>query len=322
MGVVHLHAAPTQATAEKAPGIWAVASGKGGVGKSFISSNLGLALARHGQRVVLVDLDLGGANLHTCLGITKPTTTLSDFIHGKHVDINELVMQTPTEGVGLISGAADHLNIANIKHFEKQKILRNLKNLQADIVLLDLGAGTNFNTLDFFAQAEQGLLAVTPEPTSIENTYRFLRSLFARMLRTAPTLTRKLMNDVLTGRHIDGRKITTLAAFLETMDSLHPEHGKLLRQELAKLSLHLIVNQATEPADTELGHAMELTCQKFFGLPVNYLGYIGHDRQIPLSLRQHKPFLQLFPRSRGAIHIDHFAAQLIESVSRPAGFAS
>lgn len=315
--VVHLHASPTPFLAERQPAIWAVASGKGGVGKSFISSSLGLALARHGKRVVLIDLDLGGANLHTCLGVPTPSATLSDFISGKHTDINALITPTPTEGVEFISGAADSLHIANIRHFEKLKILRNLKQIRADIVLLDLGAGTSFNTLDFFAHAEHGILAVTPEPTSIENTYRFLRELFARQLRTAPTPTSKLMNDVLTGRQIDGRKITTLSAFLEAMEQLHPRHGALLRQELAAMHLYLIVNGATEPGDAELGQAMELACRKYFGIDISYLGYLNHDRQVAMALRQHKPFMSAFPQSRVAIHLDHIAAQLLESSSRP-----
>ena len=317
MTVIQLHAAPKAFPAEKRPAIWAVASGKGGVGKSFISSSLGLALAKHGKRVVMIDLDLGGANLHTCLGVPTPATTLSDFISGKLNDINELVVPTPTENVGLISGAADSLHIANIKHFEKLKILRNLKQIAADIVLLDLGAGTSFNTLDFFAQAEHGILAVTPEPTSIENTYRFLRELFARRLRTAPTLTRKLMNDVLTGRHVGGRKITTLSAFLGAMDHLHPQHGALLRQELATQNLHLIINEAMEPGDAELGQAMELACRKYFGVDIGYLGYLNHDRQVAMALRQRKPFMNAYPQSRVAIHLDHIAAQLLERSSRP-----
>lgn len=315
MTVVQLHASQPD-TAEQRPIVLAVASGKGGVGKSFVSSSLGLALARHGKRVVLVDLDLGGANLHTCLGVANPATTLSDLLNDKQADINDLVSSTPTERVGLISGATDSLHVANIKHFEKLKIIRSIHRLNADIVILDLGAGTSFNTIDFFAQADYGILTVTPEPTSIENTYRFLRGLFARKLRDAPSLTRKLMNDVLTGRHVDGRKIATLASFLDAMDQLHPQHGAMLRKELSTLKLQLIVNQATEPGDTELGHSIDMASHRFFGIRLNYLGYLNHDRQVQMALRQHKPFLQLFPQSRVAVHLDHIAAQLLETMER------
>lgn len=297
--------------AAKQPHIWAVGGGKGGVGKSFISANLGLALGKLGKRVVLVDLDLGGANLHTCLGISDSDKTLSDYLTGKISDINDLVSKTETDHVGMISGAADSLQIANLKYFQKAKLLRNLKRIDTDYVILDLGAGTAFNTLDFFVQAERGLISVMPDPTSIENTYRFLKCVLIRKLHSAPQQTKKLMNKVLTQRQHDGKKIRTLAAFLSAMDGLHPEYAPELRDKIASLRLHLIVNQVLEPQDTELGHAMQMTCNRYFGSDIDYLGYLHHDKHVLQSLRQRKPFITAYPKSRNAIHLEHMASSLI-----------
>jgi flagellar biosynthesis protein FlhG len=298
--------------AANGPRIWAVASGKGGVGKSFIASSLGLALSRHGKRVVLVDLDLGGANLHTCLGIHNPDRTLSDFISGKHKNINDIVQTIPDTTLGLVSGASDGLEIANIKHFQKQKVIRNLKQIDADYVILDLGAGTAFNTLDFFIQAEKGIISVLPDPTSIENTYRFLKCMLTRRLRDAPRQTRKLMSQVLSMRHGENRKIRTLASFMAAMEQLHPDHARLLRGELEKQKLHLIVNQVQEPADTELGPSMSTACSKYFGQKLYYLGHLNNDRQIVSALKQRRPFLLAFPQSRAAINLEHMAAALLD----------
>ncbi len=317
MAVVHLNPqAAAKAPAHHGPHIWAVASGKGGVGKSFISSSLGLALSRQDKRVVLVDLDLGGANLHTCLGMANPKLTLSDFISSKKRHINEFIEPMHEAKLGLISGAGDGLEIANLKHFQKQKIIRNLSLIHADYVILDLGAGTSFNTLDFFIQAERGIISVVPDPTSIENTYRFLKCALTRRLRESPKQTRKLMAHVLSVRQDEDRKIRTLASFMKAMQQLHPEHGRLLQGELERQKLHLIVNQVLEPADAELGSSMAMACGKYFGQKLDYLGHLNHDRQIIAALRQHRPFLNAFPQSRAAIHLEHMAAALLDQDNR------
>lgn len=305
---------PTAAhpSSAQTPEVWAVASGKGGVGKSFITANLGVALARQKKKVVLVDLDLGSANLHTCLGIEASGKSLSDFLHHSEVGLDDIATPTSIEGLKLISGASDNLQMANLPFAQKSKIARHLKRIDADIVLLDLGAGTAYNTLDFFITANRGILPVVPEPTSVENTYRFLKCLFNRKLRSAPEHTRKLMQKILIAKQDDGRKIRTLASFLNAMSQRHPEHGEWLRRSLAELDLHLIVNQADDPADTELGRAMQMACQHYFASSLNYLGYLPFDRSVPKTLRQRKPFLLANPQSRIAIHFEHMVASLIE----------
>jgi len=293
------------------PRIWAVGGGKGGVGKSFISSSMGQALAKAGKRVVLVDLDLGGANLHTSLGIRGTQFTLSDYLNGKVADINYVAGATKITGLRLISGASDALNIANIKYFQKTKLLRNLAHLDADYVILDLGAGTSFNTLDFFIYADHGLVSVTPDPGSVENTYRFLKCVFIRQLRSVPEETRDMMQEVLTRRRESGKKAGSLADFLEDMMRRKPSVAAAIRQELESLKLHIIVNQVMEPSDTELGLSMQMVCSRYFGARIGYLGFLHHDRMVLKSLQQRRPFLSSFPQSRLAIHMDSLVASLM-----------
>ncbi|MEK7358467.1 MAG: P-loop NTPase, partial [Bdellovibrionota bacterium] len=165
--------------------IWAVGGGKGGIGKSFISSSLAMCLARMGKSVTLVDLDLGSANLHTCLGLKVPQESLSDFITGRVDNLGRVAVSTEIPGLSFISGFNDALNIADLDSAAKYKIIQGLRNLQTPYVILDLGAGTSENTLDFFLAADQKIVAVTPEPTAIENAYRFMKSSFYRRLRQA-----------------------------------------------------------------------------------------------------------------------------------------
>ncbi|HEX8435873.1 P-loop NTPase, partial [Archangium sp.] len=163
--------------------IIAVGGGKGGIGKSLVSANLGVALASRGQRVLLVDADLGGANLHTCLGVGQPTATLSDFMLRPKARLEDVIVPTGVPNLSLIAGALDVLDAANIKYAQKQRLLRGLQTQSVDYLILDLGAGSSFNTLDFFIIADHCVLVLLPEPTSVENAYRFIKAAFYRRLQ-------------------------------------------------------------------------------------------------------------------------------------------
>src|SRR5512140_2964865 len=94
----------------------AIGGGKGGIGKSLVSANLGIALAQRGAKTVIVDADLGGANVHTCLGLPQPTVSLSHFIEKRVEHLDQVLVPTGIERLQLISGAADTLDAANPKH--------------------------------------------------------------------------------------------------------------------------------------------------------------------------------------------------------------
>ena len=295
----------------KTPYIIAVASGKGGVGKSFISSNLAMALAKQGKRTVLIDLDLGSANMHTCLGFNSTSHTLSSLFEQDNCDINSLVEYNGNPYVGLISGAADELFMANLKHFQKLKIMRNLPMVDADFVILDLGAGTAFNTLDFFLHADEAILAVTPEPTSVENCYRFTKSLLARKLNYLPENTRKVMHHTLShGRTREGKALT-FSAFLNAISDKFPDHGKAIQSKLDQLKLNLIVNQVLDPTDIKLGTSISILFDKFFNIKLNILGHLMHDTQVIQALKQRRIYYNTGHHSDNIHFLDQMAIKLI-----------
>ena len=162
--------------------IYAIGGGKGGVGKSLFAIALGTGLADAGRRVALVDLDLGAANLHTYLGITYKTRSIAEFILRKASSLDELLIDTRVPDMQLISGADFVPGMANPQHWMKLKMLRHIRQLPVDAVVLDLGAGVHFNTLDFFGLAHQGLIITAPEPGAVMNAYGFIKSaLFRRV---------------------------------------------------------------------------------------------------------------------------------------------
>jgi flagellar biosynthesis protein FlhG len=152
----------------------AITSGKGGVGKTNFCSNLALTLAARGQRVIIVDADLGMANVHVILGVSPP-------FHMEHVmrgekTLAEILYQAPG-GVGIISGGSGLTDLANLDDAERQRFISSLSELDslADVVLLDTGAGLSHNVLAFLCAVEEVIVITTPEPPAIMDAYATIK---------------------------------------------------------------------------------------------------------------------------------------------------
>ena len=282
---------------EAEPGrkVIAVGGGKGGIGKSLISANLGVELAQAGAKVILVDADLGGANLHTCLGMATPDRTLSDFVSRRVANLNEVVTDTSIPRLGLISGALDVLAAANPKYTQKLRLLREVARLDVDYVIVDLGGGTGFNILDFFLIADHGILTVIPEPTSIENAYRFIKAAYYRRLKHLQTTWsfKPLLKQAINEPGDTGLK--TPADLVAYVSARSEEAGGLLRDELSRLPLKLVVNQARSEQEHQLGEAIARACKKYFGIGMEFLGTIPYDDAVWKSVRRRQPLITASP---------------------------
>ena len=294
--------------------IWAIGGGKGGVGKSLVSANVAICLALMGHKVVAVDLDLGGANLHTCLGLPIPTVTLSDYVSRKVSNFEDLLVTTPINNLKIISGAQDELGMANLKHMHKNQIIRKLHELDADYILFDLGAGTAFNTIDFFITADKGILVVLPEPTSIENTYRFIKSVFYRRLKMVDGVgdIEHLINESMNAKLTPGGT-TSPSDLMRRISEINPEVGLRIKNEMSHFRPNLIINQVRSQADIDIGYSIQSICRKYFGIEMTFPGYLDYDQSVWQSVRKRKPLLIEFPNSRLVTNFDRIVNRLIES---------
>ncbi|PIU00246.1 MAG: ATP-binding protein [Bdellovibrionales bacterium CG10_big_fil_rev_8_21_14_0_10_45_34] len=296
----------------KVPIIWSFGGGKGGVGKSLITSSLGFTMAKAGHKVLVVDLDLGGANLHTCLGAAAPQLTLSDFIAGRCPDLNDLVTIAPYYNLHFISGAFDSLEVANIPEHQILKIIDALKKLPYDYVLLDLGAGTSNATLDFFLCADRRILTVTPEPTSIENTYRFLKSAYyRRLIRVeshfgAPSLVAQVLDQK------NSLGVRSPADLISYLQSTHDVRSEALISAVHSLSVEIVVNQIRTQSDAQLGDSVASVCKKYFDIPAQSLGALSFDNNVWQTLRRRKPFLIEAPFSPLVRQFQKIAKELVD----------
>ncbi|MBI4170019.1 MAG: MinD/ParA family protein, partial [Acidobacteria bacterium] len=195
------------------------------------------------------------------------------------------------------------LDADGLKHFQKTRLLRLILWLPADVVVVDLGAGTSLNVLDLFSMADQGLLVILPEPTSVENCYRFLKAAYLRRLQH---LCRVLGYDPIVDlvlRHRTGSPAANPGEVLEEIDRIDSGAATTLEAHLETFAPHLIVNQARDQEDVSLGDSMQAASERFIRIPLQFAGAIPHDPVLVRCVKTRWPFLLECPRSRAAAAI-------------------
>jgi flagellar biosynthesis protein FlhG len=295
--------------------IVSVGGGKGGVGKSILSIGLGTVLARSGKSVVLADLDLGAANLHTYLGILVRTPTIADFILNKAPSLENLMVETSVRNLGLISGAEFVPGITSPAHWMKLKLMRHLRSLPADYVIIDLGAGVHFNTLDFFGISDRGVVITAPEPGAVMNAYSFVKgALFRRMQNifkhhagVAALIDREAKGG-------DGEKRFTLEWFKDALTQVAPDLLPLIDEIEASFTPALIINRAPEGRTHLLVKNLISLCTEKLGITLEHVGDLPEARELTNHLLNVPRF---FDRPEGAAYFA--AAERI--VARIAGGA-
>ncbi len=158
--------------------IVAVTSGKGGVGKTNISVNFGLLLAKKDRRVLLMDADMGLANVDVMMGIIPPHT-LADVLNGKK-RLSEIILKGPL-GLRLVaSGSGGVQELAELTEIQRNRFLQDLLELQnqEEVILIDTGAGLHRNVLAFVLAADEVIVVTTPEPTALMDAYGMIKTIY------------------------------------------------------------------------------------------------------------------------------------------------
>jgi len=295
--------------------IWAVGGGKGGVGKSLVISSIAISLALKGEKTVLIDADFGGANLHSFLGISRPDRTLTDFFI-KKTPLAELVIDSSIPNLGLVVGVISSFTPENINHAQKQKFLRHIQMLEADAILVDLGAGASFNIIDTYLVAGKKLAVILPEVTAIDNMYSFLKYAFFRKLVQA--FSEKRIQYVILDAYKEFKEggqgnSGNLSQFIDYLQSLGPEAGQIVRQVLSDYEIHIIVNQAKSKQDIALGDSVKSVCRKYLGFQSRYLGCLEHEESVPASINSRQPFLLSNPSARFSEEIARITNNLLQN---------
>lgn len=293
----------------------AVGGGKGGVGKSLVVANLGVAMAQAGMRTVIVDADLGAANQHTLFGLDRLGASLHSLLTRQIDTLEAAVRSTGVPRLQLVAGIGAVAGAANIPHQQKQKILRHLRSLDADVVLVDVGAGSSFNVLDFFGVADLRVVVMTPQLTSIQNAYAFLKGLVLRSIgRLADRPAREEMLEF-AGTHRETGRIRHLVARAREAD---PDFADSIAATLAAVRGRLVGNQVFDTKDAGVLHAVSRMMADFLQISVPVLGHLRASRRVHDSVTRRRPFLLDAVDDENARSIRRIAESLLLEPIAPA----
>jgi flagellar biosynthesis protein FlhG len=288
----------------------AVGGGRGGVGKSLVAVNLAVYLAQLGKSVVLIDLDQGGSNLHTHFGL-RAARTEPDLSAGGSRAVRDALVPTSIPGLVLLPAAHDSVKRGlSLRAGRKLRWLTAVRDLPADFIVLDVGAGHGDLALDFMLAADIPIAVTVPEPPAIETTYRFMRVAFLSRLR------RRLVRDKLRTSLVE-RASVEMGALPAPIDLVHRlaatdrSLAEIAWAEAQGVRVQLVVNQTRVRNDAELGGWMSGLASRHYGVVLDELGHIEQDDTVWLTVRRNKPLLVDSPTSKSARNVERIARRVL-----------
>ncbi|MDR0374745.1 MAG: P-loop NTPase [Treponema sp.] len=278
-----------------------VASGKGGVGKSLIAANLGVAFAQAGKRVVLSDLDIGASNLHLVIGKQAPKAGIGTFLNDPKSDFSKVLTDTDVKGLRFIPGDTEIPGLANLKPVQRNLLIKKLLSLQSDtdILVIDLGAGTHQSILDFFLLSGQGIVVTSPAVTAVLNAYVFLKNTVFRMMYTIFVKGTKAY-DFLEQKHREesgGPHRLYIPKLLPEIKKIDPIPYENFMDHLNRLHPRLITNMIENPKDVDVGMKIRRSCEEYLDMRIEHLGVIYRDSLQDISLAARLPITLYKPNS-------------------------
>jgi flagellar biosynthesis protein FlhG len=296
---------------------WAIGGGKGGVGKSVLSANISCGLALDGNKVVLIDADLAGANIHTIFGIKFPEVTLTDFMKKRVAKFADILVPTNIKNLSIICGASDLIEMANPKYAQKQKLMRAIADLDADCIIIDIGAGSTLNNLDFFNAADTGIIVTTPMPTAVQNAYTFLKMALHRRVLSLfagePALRTEIASAIEHG--CGTRSMVELVDHVRKVDEAASWN---IIKTLLESRYRLVVNMASEMDAQRVAHALAGLAYQFLRLKLPCIGTVGVSTEIEQSVRKMQP-LALSDNTVTSQSIRKIALKMKEEMTHYAG---
>ncbi|HLA27981.1 MAG TPA: P-loop NTPase [Syntrophales bacterium] len=261
----------------------AVGGGKGGVGKTIVAVNLALTLSHLQHKVALLDGDFGNCNCNTLLGITRIESSLEDYLR-KERSLDEITVATAFHGLRLICGAQNKVDAFLAK--EMSRLLSDLGQVDADCLVIDLGAGMNDETLDLYRLAGDKIIVVTPQVTSLQNAYGFIKSAFLHDLKRSGGFA-----CLLDQAGSDPQKLHGLIGALE---EAHPAR-RTAAAVLARQRFQIVGNMVNSSQDMKIVQNLQKVVRQYLHIDNQVLGTMATSDDISNSVNRITPFVALTP---------------------------
>ncbi len=281
-----------------------VGSGKGGTGKSMVLANLAILFAKAGKKVCIVDLDIGGANAHIFFGLFEPTRTLTDFLNRRVDSLGDLTHSLDAfYDLKIIPGTGDTLQTANMTFQEKLRLLRAIEAIDADIIFIDVGAGTSYHTLDFFMAADLQICITMPEPTSIMDFYTFIQLATIRKALTS------FLNRSEISKTLKKHSFQSISDVFEIAEKIQPGSRLKIQEELKSFHPLLIINRVVPGSKLNTLKLKKLAA-KYLGIYLPELGEIPEDEKVPQSVQAYMPISEYASNSNASAALLEITAKL------------
>jgi flagellar biosynthesis protein FlhG len=251
-----------------------------------------MAFAMTGRRTAVVDADFGGANLHQVLGILNPPRTIRDFFDKSTRDLNDLLLTTFVPNLFLLSGSAYSFGMADIKYGLKYQLIRHFRSLRAEYVLLDIGAGTAFNELDYYLQADFGVVVITPEPLSVQNGYQFIKLALLRRLmrlfRHQPQIAQVLHRNV---DPLDPGSAPTITSLSEQVRRVANGSYAQWQETINGFRPRLILNMRETEADQDQATSLQIASRDMLEVAIDEVEQVRYDDRLRHAVMRIQPDL-------------------------------
>jgi len=211
------------------------------------------------------------------------------------------MLDTPVENLKLISGACGTLGMANPRFTQKLRFINELRRIHADYVLLDLGAGSSFNVIDFFIAADQGIVVTTPEPMAIQETFNFLKIALMRKImrqfKNQPEIAALFEQEALRENMQNG---ATLGSLLQKIRAIDQTAGNAAATLFDAFRPSLILNMVHSQEEVKEGIALSTAAEELRYIHLEFLGYIDYDDSVRKAVKEMRPFMIDNPKSKAS----------------------
>ena len=295
-----------------------VASGKGGVGKSIFSANLAVALAQMGKETCAVDLDFGGANLHNYLGMSNKYAGIGDYLKAGNADFKTLMVKTHVPNLSMVPGDGKTPFMANVPFEQRERLLNAVRDIKGDYTILDLAAGSTFNTLNFFGLAHKAVMITTFETPAVMNFLMFLKYFVFRIVSSMVRHDDHVFTIVKNAfRQASGGSPLTTDGLIRIIGREDRHLAEKSATAVAHYRPRIIFNMGEGPEDLNVIRKVERTIRNSLSLEADYLGFIFFDANLRQAVKTEKSLMTEYPDLPFCRDVKDIAAKIITGWEKP-----